>query len=97
MSNELKKAAAEFEAHTKTASAMVTPTDPDFDRHMAKVRRKLALDVIAPLRGLSRAYDGEIYTYQRGEIQKDFKVNGTINEALDAAEAAMVLLSDIDI
>jgi hypothetical protein len=83
-----------LDAFDKTA---IDIDDPNLDRHVGKIRRKLALGVVAPLKGLSRLSDGEIYTYQRGTLQKDFKINGFINEALKAAQETMDLLTDLNI
>ena len=73
-----------------------TAADNDaLDRAMARAMRSLALDVIAPLKGLSKTLDTfKVYRNTTGEYEQDFKTPGAVNRILEDAQKAAALLGD---
>jgi hypothetical protein len=68
----------------------------DTERVFAQVRRKLALDVIARLKGLSRLADQGVWTEEHGKLEQNFKIPGIVNEAIVSAQEAMDDLIDLE-
>jgi hypothetical protein len=64
------------------------------DRELTKARRTLALDVIAPLKGLAKMVDDKgVFTMEHGEPKQDFKIPGMINSVLKKANEVMHTLT----
>lgn len=68
----------------------------DLDRALAQVKRKLHLEVIAPLKGLSRLIDDGVFTREQGEPEQNFKIPGYVNDVLKSATELMEDLANID-
>jgi hypothetical protein len=66
------------------------------ERAVGKVRRTLALDVIAPLKGLAKTVDDGVFDVEHGEPVQNFKIPGQVNEILKAAQKVMSSLEDLD-